>query len=283
MRIEKASAGCGAIVSGVDVRAMSDAEWQAIYAAWLDAGVVCVRGQDLAIEDFLAYGRRFGQVFPHLVKKSRHPDFPELTVMGEGARKADGSVNKAVYNRGRGWHTDGPWDPKGCKATQLYSLEVPATGGDTLFANMTMAYDALPEALKQRISTLEADYVYGGVARKSAELLEPEDRDLPPVRHPLIRIHSETGRKSLYFNPTHLLRIVGLPDAEAKALFEELEAHQIADGATYQHDWEAGDIVTWDNRCMLHSAGTPYPIEQRRIHWRCTIASDDSKGVLVAA
>lgn len=283
MKIEKPTANTGAIVTGVDVRTMSDADWQAIYQAWLDAGVICVRGQDLTIEEFLAYGRRFGQVFPHLVKKSRHPDYPELTVMGVGTRRPDGSVNKEVYNRGRGWHTDGPWDPKGCKATQLYSLEVPTEGGDTLFANMTMAYEALPQALKDRIEGLEGDYVYGGVTRKSAALLEPEDRDLPPVRHPLVRVHSETGRKSLYFNPTHLLRIVGLAEAEAKALFEDLEAHQIAEGAEYKHDWQVGDIVTWDNRCMLHSAGEPYPIEQNRIHWRCTIASDDAKGQLVAA
>jgi taurine dioxygenase len=283
MHIEKPTANTGAIVTGVDLNRMNQSEWQAIYQAWLDAGVICIRGQDLSIPQFLDHGRRFGKVFPHLVRKSRHADYPELTVMGVGIRKPDGSVNASVYNRGRGWHTDGPWDPKGCKATQLYALEIPSKGGDTLFANMTMAYDVLPEVLKQRIEGLEADYVYGGVARKSADLLEPEDRDLPPVRHALVRVHSETGRKSLYFNPTHLLRIVGLPEAEAKTLFEDLQAHQIAPGAEYSHDWQVGDVVTWDNRCMLHSAGAPYPIEENRIHWRCTIASDDSRGQLVAA
>ncbi len=283
MQIEKASPGCGAIVTGVDVTAMSDGNWQAIYRAWLDSGVICIRGQNLTIPQFLEHGRRFGEVQPHLVRKSRHADYPELTVMGIGTRNADGSVNESVYNRGRGWHTDGPWDPKGCKATQLYGLEIPSRGGDTLFANMTMAYEALPPALKQRIEGLEADYVYGGATRRGNDLLEPEDRNLPPVRHRLVRVHSETGRKSLYFNPTHLLRIIGLPDAEAAALFEDLKAHQIAPGAEYRHQWQAGDLVTWDNRCMLHSAGGGYPIEENRIHWRCTIASDDAKGELVAA
>lgn len=283
MRIEQASPGCGAIVTGVDVRTLSEAEWQAIYRAWLDAGVICIRGQDLTIPQFLAHGRRFGQVFPHLVRKSRHAEHPELTVMGIGTRNADGSVNQSVYNRGGSWHTDGPWDPKGCKATQLYGLEIPSHGGDTLFANMTMAYAALPASLKARIEGLEADYVYGGAARRGNDLLEPEDRDLPPVRHKLVRTHPETGRKSLYFNPTHLLRIVGLPDGEANALFEDLQAHQIAPGAEYRHQWQAGDLVTWDNRCLLHMAGGGYPIEERRIHWRCTIASDDARGELVAA
>jgi taurine dioxygenase len=281
MHIEKPTPNTGALVTGVDLNRMSDGEWQAIYQAWLDAGVICIRGQDLSIPQFLDHGRRFGQVFPHLVRKSRHAEFPELTVMGIGARKPDGSVNPSIYNRGRGWHTDGPWDPKGCKATQLYGLEVPSSGGDTLFANMTMAYTALPDALKERIDGLEADYVYGGASRKSNELLEPEDRDLPPVRHSLVRVHSETGRKSLYFNPTHLLRIVGLDQTEGEALIADLTAHQIAPDAEYQHDWQVGDVVTWDNRCMLHSAGAPYPIEQNRIHWRCTIASPDAMGRLV--
>ncbi len=281
MKIEKASPGCGAIVTDVDVRSMSDAEWRSIYEAWLEAGVICIRGQSLTIKDFLSYGQRFGQIFPHLVKKSRHPDHPELTVMGIDARNADGSVNKPVYTRGHGWHTDGPWDPKGCKATQLYGLEIPSRGGDTLFANMAMAYNALPISLQKRIEDLEADYVYGGASRKSADLLEPEDRNLPPVRHPLIRTHRETGQKTLYFNPTHLLRIVGLPDKEATALFQELEAYQIAPGAEYRHKWQVGDLITWDNRCTLHSATADYPIEERRIHWRCTIASEDAKGTLV--
>jgi taurine dioxygenase len=102
------------------------------------------------------------------------------------------------------------------------------------------------------------------------------------VRHPLIRTHSETGQKTLYFNPTHLLRIVGLSDQEAKDLFQELEQYQIAPGAEYRHKWEVGDLVTWDNRCTLHSATADYPIEERRVHWRCTIASDDAKGVLIS-
>lgn len=283
MRIEKAGPGCGAIVTGADVTRLDPAEWQQIYRAWLDSGVIVIRGQNLTIRQFLEHGRRFGEVQPHLVRKSRHAEHPELTVMGIGTRNTDGSINKSVFNRGGSWHTDGPWDPKGCKATQLYGVEIPSYGGDTLFANMTMAYEALPAALKQRIEELEADYVYGGAARHGNDLLEPEDRDLPPVRHRLVRVHPETGRKSLYFNSHHLLRIVGMQPAEAEALIEELKGHQIAAGAEYHHKWQAGDVVTWDNRCMLHKAGGGYPIEENRIHWRCTITSADARGRLVAA
>jgi len=272
MQIEATGAGLGAIASGIDVTAMSDAEWDALYQAWLDHnGVLVVRGQDFSIPQFLDYGRRFGAVKPHFVKKSRHPEYPELTVMGEGARNADGSMNKTVYRRGAGWHTDGPWDPDGCKATMLYAVELPSQGGDTLFANMYMAWDALPGDLKARVDGVEADYVYGGVNRYSNNLLEPEDRDAPPVRHRIARTHPETGRPSLYFNAHHLFEIAGLSEADGATLIDDLKPHQVAPGAEYRHRWQPGDVVIWDNRCTLHSATADYPLEERRIHWRCTI------------
>ena len=272
MQIESTGAALGAIATGVDVTAMSEDEWNALYQAWLDHnGVLVVRGQNLSIPEFLAHGRRFGDVKPHFVKKSRHPEYPELTVMGEGTRHADGSVNRTVYARGHGWHTDGPWDPDGCKATMLYALELPSRGGDTLFANMYMALDALPAALKDRIADLEADYVYGGAQRHGNDLLEPEDRNATPIRHKIVRTHPETGRPSLYFNAHHLLEIAGLSAEEGEALTADLKPHQRAPGAEYRHKWETGDVVIWDNRCTLHSAAADYPIEERRIHWRCTI------------
>ena len=104
------------------------------------------------------------------------PDYPELTVMGVGTRKPDGQVDKAIYNRGGGWHTDSPWDTEICKGTQLYGIAIPSRGGDTLFASMYEAYESLPEGLKKRIDGLKAEHAYGGRARKGFDLLEPEDR-----------------------------------------------------------------------------------------------------------
>src|SRR6266851_8075710 len=103
MKLEKPDPRIGAIATGVDVRAPSDADWNALYRAWLDGIVLVVRGQTLAMEDFLAYSRRFGRLKPHRVKKTRHPEHPELTVMGVGTKKADGKVDKAIYDRGGGW------------------------------------------------------------------------------------------------------------------------------------------------------------------------------------
>ena len=141
---------------------------------------------------------------------------------------------------------------------------------------MYEAYDSLPESLKKRIDGLKAEHAYGGRARKGFELLEPEDQRLPPAVHPVVRTHEETGRKSLYANPTHILRIQGLADTESDKLIAELTDHMVATPAQYRHKWQVGDIVIWDNRCALHSATGGYPIEEPRIHWRTTIMQDES-------
>ena len=137
--------------------------------------------------------------------------------MGVGTRKADGQVDKTIYDRGGGWHTDSPWDTEVCKGTQLYGIEIPSYGGDTLFASMYEAYDTLPETLKKRIEGLKAEHVYGGRGRRGNELLEPEDRNLPPAVWPIVRTHEETGRKSLYANPYHIVRIQGSPTPRARS------------------------------------------------------------------
>jgi taurine dioxygenase len=274
MKLERPDPRIGAIATEVDVRALSDADWNALYRAWLDGIVLVVRGQTLTMEEFLAYSRRFGRLKPHRVRKTRHPDHPELTLMGVGTRKPDGQVDQAIYNRGGGWHTDSPWDTEICKGTQLYGIAIPSVGGDTLFASMYEAYDTLPERLKARLEGLKAEHAYGGRARKGNDLLEPEDRLLPPAVHPVVRTHEETGRKSLYANPTHILRIQGLGDSESDKLIAELTDHMVATPAQYRHKWQKGDIVIWDNRCALHSATGGYPIEEPRIHWRVTIMQE---------
>jgi taurine dioxygenase len=277
MKLERPDPRIGAIATEVDVRALSESDWNALYRAWLDGIVLVVRGQTLTMEEFLAYSRRFGRLKPHRVRKTRHPDHPELTLMGVGTRKPDGKVDPAIYNRGGGWHTDSPWDTEICKGTQLYGIAIPSRGGDTLFASMYEAYDSLPESLKKRLEGLQAEHAYGGRARKGNDLLEPEDRLLPPAVHPVVRTHEETGRKSLYANPTHILRIQGLGDGESDRLIAELTDHMVATPAQYRHKWQKGDIVIWDNRCALHSATGGYPIEEPRIHWRVTIMQDTAQ------
>jgi taurine dioxygenase len=271
VEIRKLGSRIGVEAVGVDVRTLDDAGFRPIYRAWLDGNVLVVRGQSLTIEQFLAWSRRFGRLEPHLTRTSRHPDHPELTVMDNKAAAAQGVSTQVVYTRGLGWHTDLTFEKVTAKATQLYSIAVPSRGGDTLFADMYSAYDALPGRLKDRIAGLEAAYLYGGKQGRSIELLDPADRDRAPVRHRLVRVHPETGRKALYIDPLKIVGVDGLSEADADALVEELKTYMVQPGCDYRHKWQVGDLVLWDNRCSIHSATGDYPPEERRALWRTTI------------
>jgi taurine dioxygenase len=273
----------GAEIRGVDVKTLDDTGFDAIYRAWLDSNVLVVPDQELRIEDFLRYSRRFGEVVPHPSKMTRHPDHPEITMLGVNKFGADGALDMAVYRRGaEGWHTDGAYDEDPFKATQLYALAVPSRGGDTLFASMYAAYDALSPRLKERLEGRLGAFTYGG-RRKATALLNPEDRDWTPVFHPIIRTHPETRRKALYFDPGKILRIEGLEVSESDALIEELTAAMIQPGGEYRHRWRTGDIVIWDNRCSYHKAAGDYPPEEDRIHWRVSIKERAGAGRRAAA
>jgi taurine dioxygenase len=261
----------GVEVSGVDVKTLDDAGFAPIYRAWLDGNVLVVPGQELAIEDFLRYSRRFGLVVPHPSKMTRHPDHPEITMLGVNKFGPDGALDMAIYRRGaEGWHTDGAYDQEPFKATQLYALAVPSRGGDTLFASMYAAYEALPPRLKERLDGLNGAFTYGG-RRKAAALLNEEDRDWKPVYHRIVRTHPETGRKALYFDPGKIVRIESVDEQESDALIAELTERMIQPDAQYRHPWRKGDVVIWDNRCSYHRAAGDYPPEEDRIHWRVSI------------
>ena len=271
IQIRRLGPKIGAEIQGVDVKTLDDSGFAVIYRAWLDCNVVVVPGQELQIEDFLRYSRRFGLVLPHPSKMTRHPDYPEITVLGVNKFGPDGALDLAIYRRGaEGWHTDGAYDQEPFKATQLYALAIPSTGGDTLFASMYAAYEALPQPLQQRLEGRRGAFTYGG-RRKVTALLNEEDRDWTPVFHPIIRTHPETGRKGLFFDPGKILRIEGLDEHESDDIIEELTDRMIQPDAQYRHQWRKGDVVIWDNRCSYHKAVGDYPPEEDRIHWRVSI------------
>ena len=271
MQIRRLGPQIGVEVSEVDVKTIDQAGFAAIYRAWLDHNILVVRDQELQIPDFLAYSRRFGTISPHPSKSTRHPDWPEITLLGFDKFDADGKLIDAIYRRGaEGWHTDGAYDAEPFKATQLYALAIPSRGGDTFFASGYAAYDALPERLKERLEGLMGAFSYGGRRGKSA-LLDKADQDWTPVFHPIVRVHSETGRKSLYFDPGKIVEIVGLSAGESDTLIAELNGYMIQPEAEYRHRWHKGDIVIWDNRCSYHRAAGDYPPEEDRIHWRVSI------------
>jgi taurine dioxygenase len=280
IQVKRLGPQIGAEIHGVDVKRLDDTGFGEIYRAWLDSNVLVVPGQDLEIQDFLRYSRRFGVVHPHPSKSTRHADYPEITMLGANKLGADGTLDMAIYRRGaEGWHTDGAYDQEPFKATQLYALAVPSTGGDTLFASMYAAYDALPQRLKQRLDGRTGAFTYGG-RRKATALLNEEDRDWTPVFHPIIRTHPETKRKALYFDPGKIVRIEGLDERESDELIEELTDYMIQPDGQYRHKWRRGDVVIWDNRCSYHKAAGDYPPEEDRIHWRVSIKERIGAGVL---
>jgi taurine dioxygenase len=261
----------GVEVSGVDVKTMDDATFGRIYQAWLDCNVLCVRDQELTIDDYLAYSRRFGVVCPHPSKSTRHPDYPEITVLGINKFLPDGTLDKTIYARGaEGFHTDGAYEAVPYKATQLYALAIPSRGGDTFFSSGYAAYEELPQRLKQRLEGKYGAFKYGGRRQKNS-LLNEEDRHEKPVRHPLIRAHPETGRTLLYYDAGKILCIEGLEDEESDAIIEEMKGYMVEPPCQYRHKWRKGDIVIWDNRCSYHKAAGDYPPEEDRIHWRVSI------------
>lgn len=275
VEVRPLSPAIGAEITGVDVKALDEDAFARIHDAFLEHIVIVIHDQDLDMEAFLAFSNRFGPVKPHIVRKSRHPALPELMVMDNKVVDtrvgAVESPTVALEKRGAVWHTDTSYDYVTAKATQLYARTIPSTGGDTLFANAYAAYDSLPDRLKQRIEGLEASYKYGGRKARQVEMLEEADRVRPAAVHALVRVHPETGRKAVYFNPGQVIDIVGLDPAESDALIAELTAHVETPEGDYRHKWRVGDVVAWDNRCALHAATGDYPPHERRTMWRTTI------------
>src|SRR5260221_1883740 len=205
LEIRRLGPQIGVEVRGIAVKTMDEATWNKIYQAWLDHNVMCVRGQELTIPDFIAYSEHFGPVTPHPSKSTRHPDYPHITMLGINKYDESGKLRDEIYRRGaEGWHTDGAYNQAPFKATQLYALAVPSRGGNTMFANAYAAYDALPERLKQRMDGVTGAFAYGG-RRGKARLLNPEDQDWAPGYHPIIPTHPQNRRKSPYFDPGKIL------------------------------------------------------------------------------
>lgn len=271
MKIRAVGEQIGVEVSGIDVKTMTETDFAKIYQAWIDHNVLAVTGQELTIPQFLAYSRRFGIVEPHPSKSTRHPDHPDITLLGFNKFNPDGKLNETIYRRGaEDWHTDGAYEKIPFKATQLYALAIPDRGGDTFFASGYAAYDALPQQLKERLDGVVGAFTYG-----TPGLLNKEDEDWKPALHRVIRTHRESGRRSLYFDRLKIVYLQGLEKTESDDLIAELKERMIQPHGEYRHKWRAGDIVIWDNRCSYHKAAGDYPPEQDRLHWRVSIKDWD--------
>ena len=264
----------GVEVHGVDLsQPIDDATRALLNQAFVDRAVLVVRGQRLSPRQMLDAVALFGEVFQQYNTRFALPDCPQIHYISNQDTHGDGSR----YIPGAGYHTDHSNAAEPPKATVLLAVELPDSGGDTQFVNMQEAYDGLPDDTKRRIDGLQAVQVYQ--SRHSTRKLTPlsaenRARAAASVIHPIVRTHPENGRKGLYINPIRIEGIVGMAEAEALALLDDLLAHAIQEKYQYRHEWRVGDLVMWDNRCLLHKANADYDMDQTRYLYRVMLKGD---------
>ena len=266
----------GAEVHGVDLaKPLSDTDFARIEAAFNAHAVLCFRDQRLAEGEFVAFGKRFGEVEPHFLTHYAHPQYPEIMIVSN--IKEDGrDIGHA--DAGRVWHTDMSYTATPPRATMLYALEVPVengtTLGDTLFSSTAHAHDSLSEDEQRRIAGLRAIHQVAG--RRARTGTGQEDQALryrqPAVVHPVVRTHPQTGRKCLYVSKGECEGIEGLPQDEALALIDALADRTIEPRFRYVHRWRKGDLLMWDNCAVQHLAAHDYEWpKHRRLMHRVTV------------
>jgi taurine dioxygenase len=260
---------------GVDVsQPLSDNEFAELERTFFRAQVFVLRGQSLDAAQYVAFARRFGPPEPHVIDQFHHRDDPNILILSNRKRNGEpiGLADAGTY-----FHTDYSYLQVPARATMLYSIEVPKTGGDTLFANQYAAYDDLSDAMKKRIDPLVAIHHYGNrkvadeMSRVAASPLTDEQKaKMPLITHPVVRKHPVTGRKALYAVSGSSYGIVGMPEDEAVALLDELAAHATRSEHVYRLSYRVGDLVLWDNASLLHSATLTDPDDPRTL-WRITV------------
>ncbi len=266
----------GAEVHGVDLaRPMDDATFAAIRAAFGRHMLLRFPAQTLDEVALVAFSRRFGELQIHVLDEYRHPRFPEIYVLSNVDRTTGRTTGRHPDLGTLVWHSDLSFQRRPALATILYGIEVPKTGGETLFADLCGAYDALGDAMKRRIEGLRAvhDLDYSRQRAGAPPMTATQRAEAPPVDHPLVRTHPETGRKGLYISH-HISRIQDLPEAESRALLAELMAHATGDRFVYANRWQTGDVVMWDNRCTMHRATEYDAAEERRVMHRTVVKGD---------
>ena len=231
----------------------------AILDAFIEHHVLVFRDQDLTKDQQHAFTANFGELEQHvgrLPDGSRYPIVHTVTNLDpvSGKPTPTPSTHGNYF-----WHTDKSYHAVPSLTTLLHAVEVPPEGGDTLFANMHMAYDALPEDEKRALEGLKAVHSWEASRRNTGNkpATEEQKRERPPVVHPVVRTHPVTGRKSLYLG-MHIGHIEGMPEAEGKAMLDDLLERATVPAHVYRHQWKKGDLVMWDNRCLLHRADRNY-------------------------
>jgi taurine dioxygenase len=270
IEIHPLSGAVGAEIHGVDIGArMSDAQFAEIARAYGDYGVIFFRDQSLTPEQQITFARRFGDINVNRFFKP----VDGYPVIAEVRKEPEQRVNI-----GGSWHTDHSYDLAPAMGSLLYALEVPRTGGDTMFASMYRAYEALSDGMKDALSDLEALHSSRHVFGESRKQSEPDvgnrlgnpELAMQDAVHPVVITHPGTGRKALYVNPVFTVRFQGWSEEDSKPLLEYLYQHASQPAFTCRFCWEPGSVALWDNRACWHYALNDYHGERRLMH-RITI------------
>lgn len=256
----------GAEIHGVDLNALTDETFAEIKAAWLEHLVIFFRNQSLDDEQLKAFGRRFAPLF-------RHPNFVPQDDQPDIVRVYTGPDDRRIV--GEDWHADTSCMAEPPSGAVLYAVEVPAAGGDTLFANQYLAYETLSDGMRDILDgmrSLHSDIRVAGPqakARISGRTSVTRDDDAwrpTEAWHPVVRTHPETGRKGLFVNRSYTQHFEGMTEAESRPWLDFLEKHATRPELTCRFRWEPGSVAVWDNRCVMHIAMHDYKGHWRKMH-----------------
>ena len=277
VNVIRTGAALGAEIAGVDLKSVSDGDFDRIHRAWIENLVLLFRGQTLSDDELIAFSRRFGALDWAPVQETGrrfvegHPEIYVVSnVIENGEPIGSLGAGEAV------WHTDMSYISDPPKASMLYAIEVPPEGGDTGFVNMYSAYQSLPLELKRRIEGLQlkhdGTYNSGGYVRQGVAAVDDPVNSVGAV-HPLVCAHPESGRRALYLGRRRNAYIIGVPLPESELLLDELWSYASRDELTWYNQWRVGDLVLWDNRCTMHRRD-PFDSNARRIMHRTQIKGE---------
>jgi taurine dioxygenase len=269
------SGALGAEIEGVDLSTpLSDELFSDLNQIFLDHSVIFFRDQSITPDQQKDFGRHWGtlNVHPFVKALEGHPEI--IPIVKEKDDKA---------NFGGGWHSDVTFMEKPALGSVLYAVETPDFGGDTLWANQNLAYDALSDGMKEMLANLKAvhtaDSQYGlnseaskNNTKRTMQAKVTEEAEATVI-HPVVRTHPETGRKSLYVNPAFTRNFVGMTKRESRPILQFLYDHCTQEAFTCRFRWEKGSVAFWDNRCTQHYALNDYHGQRREMH-RVTIDGD---------
>lgn len=257
----------GASVTGLDLRKpLAETIKRAVYDAFIRHHVLCFRDQNLSADEQIAFTEQFGTLERHMAR-NRGDHNPLVNVVSNLG--PDGKPSGKVPSTQ--WHSDKSFRPQPSLATILHAKIMPPDGGETSFANMIAAYEALPAAAKAEIAGVRVVHDFAHFAAKTGRAASPEElADAPPMAHPLVRVIPETGKKALFMGE-HASHLEGRPVEEGRKRIAELSDHALAERFIYRHKWTIGDVLMWDNRCLLHKANSNFDAARfpRVLHRTC--------------